>query len=182
MMSRAPRAAKRPFVEHRMTARADVPEATSGSGRLNRKSVNVPAEAGLVLVPAAAVADGNRSPIPAIRPDEFLRIEPPVSRSAARQQGVAEVFVLLPIPFGGELDEALEAPLQLAQLRLDVRRLFRCSLSLRAQGRSGPPELAGRFCAADWSPAQILLGYPRCGAEVEGGVPCPAGIPEEAAR
>ena len=65
-------------------------------------------EDGSVLFPAATVAHWNGSPVPAVGPEEFLRVDAAVLRRAARHEGETAVLVLLPIPLGGELDEALE--------------------------------------------------------------------------
>src|SRR5712691_11628990 len=64
----------------------------------------------LVLVPAAAVADWNRTAVPAVRPEEILRVDT-VPEGAARNESKAALFILLPVPFGGELGEDLETPL-----------------------------------------------------------------------
>ena len=64
----------------------------------------------LVLVPAAAVADWNRTAVPAVCPEEILRVDT-VPEAAARDESKAALFILLPVPLGGELGEDLETPL-----------------------------------------------------------------------
>src|SRR5438034_1088944 len=50
----------------------------------------------------------DRGAVPAVRPEEILRVDA-VPQGAARNESKAAVFILLPVPFGGELGEDLEA-------------------------------------------------------------------------
>jgi len=112
-------------VEDGLAARADGAHLALRIGALEVKiAEGLPRfQKGLVRGPAAAVAQRDRAAVPAVRPEKFLRVGAPMPRSAAGHQGETEVFVLLPIPFGGELDEALKTFLPLAQRLVDVARL-----------------------------------------------------------
>src|SRR2546425_5013916 len=99
-------------VDNRLPAGADVPHPPLRIRALEEKVGKRPSclQRRLVLVPAAAVADWNRTAVPAVRPEEILRVEP-VPEGAARDESKAALFILLPVPLGGELGEDLETPL-----------------------------------------------------------------------
>src|SRR6266851_8096274 len=140
-------------------------------------------ENGLVLVPAAAVPDRNCAAVPAVGPEKFLRVGAAVPRGAAGHQGETAVFVLLPIPFGGELDEALESLLPPPQLLVRILRLILPGAH-EALPRSGPAPLAlaENVRAGCRARAQVLRRDARSGTQLSCGMPTPAGIPEQPAR
>src|SRR6266699_1130576 len=114
-------------VEDRKAARADVVQLALRIGALVDKVGERPPrfQDGLVLLPAAAVAYGDRVIVPARRTENPLRIDPGRLKVAARDHGEAVGLVLLPVPVGREPDEAFEALLGLAQGLAQVRRLLR---------------------------------------------------------
>ena len=101
-------------VDNRLPAGADVPHPALRIRALEEKVGKRLSclQRRLVLVPTAAVADWNRAAVPAVRPEEILRVDT-VPHGAASDESKATAFILLPVPFGGELGEDLEALLPL---------------------------------------------------------------------
>ena len=129
-------------VEDRKAARTDAVQLALRIGALVDKVGERPPrfQDGLVLLPAAAVAYGDRVIVPARRAENPLRIDPGRLKVAARDHGEAVGLVLLPVPVGGEPDEAFEALLGLAQGLAQVRRLLRIPPGFHGVS----PRMAGR--------------------------------------